>query len=91
MSPTMPSRHAGGYDPPVTPGALVSTYNTMKANDPTRPVWVNFSPGVADDSWIGRGTRTGHPEDYPLYAKGGDITSFDYYPIAEGRLRSRSW
>jgi len=76
---------AGGYDPPVTPAALLNTYTTMKANDPTRPVWVNFSPGVADDSWIGRGTRTGHPEDYPLYTKAGDITSFDYYPIAEAQ------
>jgi hypothetical protein len=27
------------------------------------------------------GTRTNHPEDYPEYVKGGDIVSFDIYPV----------
>ncbi len=72
----------GGYGPPVLPSEIVSRYNTIKAADDTRPVFLNLGQGVAWDGWHGRGTRTNHPEDYPEYLKGTDIGSFDIYPFA---------
>lgn len=70
------------YDPPILPSEIVNRYNTMKANDATRPVFLNFGQAVAWDGYWGRGTRTNHPEDYPLYCEGTDIASFDIYPYA---------
>ncbi len=70
----------GGYGPPVTPSVIVERYNTMKANDSTRPVFLNLGQGVAWDGWWGRGTRTSHPEDYSQYAIGADILCYDIYP-----------
>lgn len=70
------------YDPPILPSEIVNRYNTMKAADATRPVLLNLGQGVAWDGWWGRGTRTNHPEDYPLYCEGADIVAFDIYPFA---------
>ena len=70
------------YDPPVTPAVIRQRYEEMRRKDPTRPVYLNFGVGLADEKWIGRGTRTGRLEDYPHYIKGADIVSFDIYPIA---------
>ncbi|NIA21087.1 MAG: hypothetical protein GWP05_03740 [Anaerolineaceae bacterium] len=72
------------YGPPVLPSEIVNRYNSMKANDATRPVFMNLGRGVAWDLWWGRGTRTNHPEDYPQYLEGCDIASFDIYPFAAG-------
>ena len=71
-----------GYGPPVLPATIVEGYERIRAADPTRPVLLNLGQGVAWDGWYGRGVRTNHPEDYPLYAKGCDIASFDIYPAA---------
>jgi len=70
-----------GYGPPIPPTTILEDYNHMKAADPDRPVLLNLGQAVAWDGWSGRGTRTGHPEDYPLYVKGCDIASFDIYPV----------
>ena len=72
----------GGWGPPVLPSVVVDLYNTIKAADATRPVFLNLGQGVAWDGWYGRGVRTNHPEDYPEYLKGTDIGSFDIYPFA---------
>lgn len=69
-----------GYGEPIPPDEIVAYYEKVKQRDPTRPVFVNFGQGVAWDGWYGRGGRTNHPEDYPLYMKGADIVSFDIYP-----------
>ena len=71
----------GGYGPPVSPKKIIADYKRIKKNDPTRPVMLNLGQGVAWDKWHGRGVRTNHPEDYPEYVKGGDIISFDIYPV----------
>ena len=71
-----------GYGPPVLPEKIIADYERLRAADPTRPVLLNLGQGVAWDAWYGRGVRTNHPEDYPEYAKGGDIVSFDIYPVA---------
>lgn len=70
-----------GYGPPVTPEEIVRRYKKMHAADPSRPIQLGLGQGVAWDNWRGRGVRTNHPEDYPQYIKGGDIISFDIYPV----------
>lgn len=71
-----------GYGPPVSPLEIIKKYHALKAKDPNRPVMLNLGQGVAWDAWIGRGSRTNHPEDYPEYMQGGDIIPFDIYPVA---------
>jgi hypothetical protein len=94
-----------GYGPPIPPETIVRDYRNIRANDPSRPVIVNLGQGVAWDGWYGRGVRTGHPEDYAEYVRGGDIVSFDIYPavhdhravagnlwyVARGVERLRRW
>ena len=90
------------YDPPILPATIISQYNTLKANDPTRPVQLNLGQGVAWN-YIGRGVRSQHPEDYPAtttftwvngqvyhqgYVAGSDIAAFDIYPMNEPNTAS---
>ena len=70
-----------GYGPPVLPEKIIADYKRMKERDPSRPVFLNLSQGVAWDKWYGRGVRTNKPEDYPQYVLGADILSFDIYPV----------
>ncbi len=56
----------------------------MVGNDATRPVWLGLGRGVSDTMWGGRGTCTGNTAMYADYAKGGDILSFDIYPVNGG-------
>lgn len=69
------------YHPPISPQAIQTNYSTIKKRDSERPVLLNLGQGVAWNNWKGRGTRTNHPEDYKEYVKGGDILSFDIYPV----------
>lgn len=94
-----------GYGPPIPPAKIVADYQALRKADPSRPVLLNLGQGVAWDKYIGRGTRTNHPEDYPEYVKGCDIASFDIYPachshrdvagklwmVADGVSRLRKW
>src|SRR6185295_802170 len=99
------AKKGGGYGPPILPEKIVADYKKVRDADPTRPVLLNLGQGVAWDKWVGRGVRTNHPEDYPEYMKGGDIVSFDIYPVVhdnadvagklyrvpEGVARLRKW
>jgi hypothetical protein len=78
------SNGQGGYDPCISPATIVAGYQTMVTNDATRPVMLGLGRGVADTSWVGRGTCTGMTSMYPMYAMGGDILAFDIYPVNEG-------
>jgi hypothetical protein len=69
------------YNPPISPSTIRDHYYQIKTRDPGRPVLLNLGQGVAWDQWEGRGIRTNHPEDYKEYVKGGDIISFDIYPV----------
>jgi len=71
----------GGYGPPILPETIRADWERIRQADPSRPVVLNLGQGVAWDGWYGRGTRTNHPEDYPEYVRGGDIVSFDIYPV----------
>lgn len=74
-----------GYGPPVAPDTVVARYREMKAADPSRPVLLNLGQGLANEAWIGRGAD-GRPEDYQAYVWGGDIVSFDIYPVTNDSL-----
>ena len=77
------------HKPPVSPPAVYDSFSVIKGKDPSRPVLLNLGQGVAWDKWKGRGTRTNHPEDYEEYVKGGDIISFDIYPVTHGNPEVR--
>ena len=70
-----------GYGPCVPPSQVVENYKRWKANDPSRPVLLGLGQGVANDEWIGRGSGA-LLDDYKTYVNGGDIVSFDIYPVA---------
>lgn len=70
-----------GYGPPILPQKIVDDYKRIKEADPSRPILLNLGQGVAFDEYIGRGVRCNKMEDYPEYMKGGDIVSFDIYPV----------
>lgn len=72
----------GKWSPPILPEKIVGDYRAIIKKDPSRPVLLNLGQGVAFSNYIGRGVRRNHPEDYAEYAKGGDIVSFDIYPVA---------
>lgn len=74
-----------GYGPPILPEKIVADYRKILQTDATRPVLLNLGQGVAWDGWYGRGVRTRHPEDYPQYVQGGDIVSFDIYPVVHDK------
>lgn len=69
------------YGPPVPPSRIVADYRRLRPADPTRPILLNLGQGVANDAWEGRGPGA-KLQDYETYVKGGDIVSFDVYPVA---------
>ena len=81
------------YGPPILPEKIIADYERIRKADPTRPVMLNLGQGVAWDGWFGRGTRTNHPEDYAEYCKGGDVISFDIYPVAHDKpdVKGKLW
>lgn len=76
-----PTTGKSSYGPPIPPSRIVSEYARIRAADPTRPILLNLGQGVANDAWVGRGPGAS-PGDYPAYVNGGDIVSFDVYPVA---------
>lgn len=78
----------GGFGPCVPPSQLVAAYNSIRSNDSTRPVFLNFGRGVSDINYVGRGVCSGDTNYYAQAAAAGDVLSFDIYPVANynGRL-----
>ncbi len=77
---------AGGYGPCVPPSTIVDLYDMMHTADPSRPVFLNLGQAVANAAWAGRGSTCAArgDSDYPMYAMGADIVSFDFYPVNSG-------
>jgi len=75
-----PATGKESYGGPVPPQRIVDDYNKIRSADPTRPVMLNLGQGVANDEWYGRGSGA-HISDYLTYVKGGDIVSYDVYPV----------
>jgi hypothetical protein len=82
---TDPKTGKKGYGPPVKPAKIVADYEKLRAADPTRPVLLGLGQGVTNEKWVGRGNE-GRPEDYLTYVNGGDILSYDIYPMASPEL-----
>ena len=78
---TDPKTGQTSYGPCIPPQKIVNSYRLMRDMDPSRPVLLNLGQGVANDEWIGRGNGSSL-KDYETYVQGGDIVSFDVYPIA---------
>ncbi len=78
------------YDPCIDPAKIISDYNQIKANDPSRPVYLNLGRGVSATGWYGRGDCSGNTNMYKVsndgYLKGCDIASFDIYPVNSTEL-----
>jgi hypothetical protein len=74
---------SGGYGPPVPAATVQQTYQQIKANDLTRPIFLNLSQGLGWDNatWYGQGGHITPATDYPQYILGSDIISFDIYPM----------
>ncbi len=60
---------------------VVRRTQEIKANDPTRPVMINFGQGVANEFWRGRGKCNGDSGYYDFAIQGADILSYDIYPV----------
>jgi hypothetical protein len=75
-----PVTGADTWGPCVPPASIVSDYEQVRAKDPTRPVMLNLGQGVANDDWYGRGNGASL-DDYATYVQGGDIISYDVYPV----------
>ena len=60
---------------------MLDMYNTVKGGDPTRPVLLGFSCGVAVDDYVGRGSGWKNTM-YSGYMKACDWVGFDVYPTA---------
>jgi len=60
---------------------------------PSRPILLNLGQGVAWGRLVRPRPANQHPEDYPEYVKGGDIVSFDIYPVnhEERAVRGNLW
>ena len=71
------SNGSGGFGPPVAPATLVSQYESYKAADSTRPMFLGLGQGVAYDGWEGRGAN---PPPESAYVTAADIAGFDIYP-----------
>jgi len=75
---------SGGYGPCISPSAVVANYNAIRANDATSPVLLNFGQGASNINYVGRGSAcAGDTAYYPQAIQGGDIISFDIYPVAD--------
>ncbi len=69
----------GGWGAAVDPALIQADYDSLRAEDPSRPIWLNLGQGVANDDWVGRAAPR---EDYPEYVAGADIVSYDVYPVS---------
>ncbi|HXC56161.1 MAG TPA: hypothetical protein VNU97_12760 [Rhizomicrobium sp.] len=73
----------GGYDDCVPAADVAARTAAIRSRDPSRPVLINFGQGVADPTWIGRGTKCfGDLDYYGSAARDAGILSFDVYPVA---------
>ncbi|MHB8524037.1 MAG: hypothetical protein ACYDH9_25215 [Limisphaerales bacterium] len=78
---TDPKTGKRSWGSPIPPARIVADYERRRIADPTRPVMLNLGQGVANDEWKGRGNGA-RLDDYQGYVRGGDIISFDVYPVA---------
>lgn len=83
-----------GYDPCIDPAKIIKSYEDIKKNDPSRPVYINLGQGVSYINYNGRGECKGNIDKYKEstngYLKGCDIASFDIYPVNNSDAESHN-
>jgi hypothetical protein len=68
--------------PRMTAGDIVAAYKDMKAQDPTRPVWLGITAHfMVGPGWAGTPTPAEKQAYYSAITEGGDVIGFDVYPI----------
>ncbi|MEN8118172.1 MAG: hypothetical protein ABFS16_14400 [Bacteroidota bacterium] len=71
------------YGPCEDPEDTKKKYDTIKAIDSTRPVYLGLGVGISYHGYRGRGGEcSGDTTMYPEYTKAGDIFGWDVYPLA---------
>ena len=78
----------GSFSGRIPTADYIEMYEWVKSIDPTRPIFLCLSQGVANDAWVGRGTAPagGWPAEYTEYCKGTDVAGFDVYPVVSASL-----
>jgi hypothetical protein len=72
----------GKYGPCIPATEVARRTREMKGRDSTRPVMINFGPGMVNEFWPGRGSCTGDNAYYGIAGKEAGILSFDIYPVS---------
>jgi hypothetical protein len=81
--------------PKTAPAAIQALFDRAKLADPSRPVFLNLSPGLGwdDGTWRGQGGFIRPEVDYPAYLAATDIAAFDIYPMSSTRsqIAGEAW
>ncbi|MBN2581659.1 MAG: beta-galactosidase [Planctomycetes bacterium] len=81
LQPHEPDALAEGK-PRSTPDEVVAAYEAIRKADPSRPVVLDFSPNFMLKAEFAEGrSEQQKREDYAAYARGGDILTYNVYPI----------
>ncbi|MFD7653410.1 hypothetical protein ACFV4N_05475 [Actinosynnema sp. NPDC059797] len=79
--PDMNKVYGDVFNPDMQPSAILAAADRVRAQDPTRPTYVNFSPWMGTPTGeIGYGhVEESYEEDMRTYCSAADIASADYY------------
>ncbi|MFE2753283.1 hypothetical protein ACFXGA_14930 [Actinosynnema sp. NPDC059335] len=79
--PDMTKVYGDVFHPDMQPSAIVKAADAVRAQDPTRPTYLNFSPWMGTPTGeVGYGyIEKSYEEDMRTYCSAADIASADYY------------
>lgn len=79
--PDMTKVYGDVFHPDMQPSAIVKAADTVRAKDPSRPTYLNFSPWMGTPTGeVGYGyIEKSYEEDMRTYCSAADIASADYY------------
>ncbi|WP_367129873.1 hypothetical protein [Saccharothrix sp. HUAS TT1] len=79
--PDMNKVYGDVFNPDMQPSAILKASDAVRAKDPTRPTYLNFSPWMGTPTGeIGYGyVEKSYEEDMRTYCSAADIASADYY------------
>ncbi|MFD0207100.1 MULTISPECIES: hypothetical protein [Saccharothrix] len=79
--PDMNKAYGDEFHPDMQPSAILKAADAVRAKDPTRPTYLNFSPWMGTPTGeVGYGyIEQSYEEDMRTYCSAADIASADYY------------
>ncbi|MBB5800610.1 hypothetical protein F4560_000378 [Saccharothrix ecbatanensis] len=79
--PDMNKVYGDVFNPDMQPSAILKASDAVRAKDPSRPTYINFSPWMGTPTGeIGYGyIEKSYEEDMRTYCSAADIASADYY------------